>query len=429
MNRTYQIDERKAIAKFRSHLITDPGNIQLVLPLADLAQRLRSGVDQMLLQTELQLLLLIMEDEVSYLTGERYGRVREDGRMQRWGKALGSIIAHGQKLPIARPRVRSREREVKLGSYELFRQDEDMRRQVWERVMRGLTMRAYDPAVRECAPAFALGKSAVSERFVLASAERVADLCKRDLSKLRLCALLLDGVEYRDEHFLVALGIGETGSKTILGFHQGASENQQICDELLDNLAGRGLSLQQSWIVVMDGSRALRTSIRKHCGEQVLVQRCQLHKRRNVSEHFADDEQRHWDQQLANAYDFVAYQEAKRALAQIHRELMSVNPSAARSLEEGLEETLTIHRLGVPVELRRTLRSTNPIESTFSRVRTVCQNVKRWRPGNQRERWIGSALIFAEQKFRRIVGYKALPKLIAILDVRKGNSKAFSQVA
>ena len=428
MTRTYQIDERKAIAKFRSHLITDHENIQLALPLAELAQRLRNGVDHMLLQTELELLLLIMNDEVSYLTGERYRRVREDRSFHRWGRAPGSVIAHGQKLPISRPRVRG-EREVKLGSYELFRQDEDMRRQVWERVMRGLSMRSYDPAVRECAPAFALGKSAVSERFVLASCERVAELGKRDLSKLRLCALLLDGVEYRDEHFLVALGIDQTGSKTILGFHQGASENQQICDSLLDNLASRGLSFQQKWVVVIDGSRALRASVRKHCGEQVLVQRCQLHKRRNVSEHFADEAQLDWDQKLANAYDLEGYQEATHALAQIHRQLMSVNPSAARSLEEGLEETLTLHRLGVPLELRRSLRSTNPIESAFSRVRAVCHNVKRWRPGNQRERWIGSALIFAERKFRRIVGYRALPKLIAILDARKGTSKAFSQVA
>jgi putative transposase len=266
MTRTYQIDERKAIAKFRSHLITDHGSIQLVLPLAELAQRLRNGVDHMLLQTELELLLLIMNDEVSYLTGERY-------RRHRWGRAPGSVIAHGQKLPISRPRVRGGEREVKLGSYELFRQDEDMRRRVWERVMRGLSMRSYDPAVRECAPAFALGKSAVSQRFVLASSERVAQLGKRDLSKLRLCALLLDGVEYRGEHFLVALGIDETGSKTILGFHQGASENQQICDSLLDNLASRGLVFQQKWMVVIDGSRALRASVGKHCGEQVLVQR------------------------------------------------------------------------------------------------------------------------------------------------------------
>ena len=428
MNRTYQIDERKAIAQFRSHLTTDPGSIQLILPLADLAQRLRNGVDQMLFEAERELLLLIIDDEVACLIGGRHRRC--DSRLaSRWGKAAGSVVIHGQKVPIQRPRVRGRGGELKLGSYELFRQEDQMQRKIWERVMRGLTMRGYGPAVRDNESTFGISKSAVSDRFIAGSADRVGDLRKRDLSKLRLCALMLDGVEYRQEHFVVALGIDKTGAKTVLGFHQGASENQQICDRLLADLAGRGLDLKQSFLVGIDGSRALRASVKKHCSELVLVQRCQIHKGRNVCEHFADDQKGHWDRKLQNAYNLIGYAEAKKALGQIHRELMHVNPSAARSLEEGLEETLTVHRLGVPVELRRTLRSTNPIESAFSRVRTVCQNVKRWRPGDQRERWIGSALLFAEQKFRRIVGYKSLPKLIAILDAQTGTSKIAGRVA
>ena len=151
--------------------------------------------------------------------------------------------------------------------------------------------------------------------------------------------------------------------------------------------------------------------------------------RRNVTEHFADDQQTYWDRKLANAYDLLNHQDAKRALNQIHRELMDVNPSAARSLEEGLDETLTVHRLGVPAELRRALRTTNPIESAFSRVRTVCQNVKRWRDGDQRERWIGSALIFAEQKFRRIVGCQAMPKFLGTLQAYTGDSKKIGKIA
>lgn len=420
MKRTYQIDERKAIEKFRSYLVTNPGSIQMVVPLAEVAQRLRHGVSQMLFQTERELLGLIMLNEATWLSSEGGAR---------WGTAPGAVIIHGQKVPVDRPRVRQQNRDVKLGSYELFREDEVMQRQIWERVMRGLTMRGYGPTVRECAPAFGINKSAVSDRFIAASGQRVEDLRKRNLSKLRLCALVMDGVEYRGEHFVVALGINKTGAKTVLGFHQGASENQQICDRLLDDLAGRGLDLHQGFLVVLDGSRGLRASVRKHCGERVLVQRCQLHKRRNVCEHFADEQQSHWDRKLANAYDLMSYTEAKRCLQQIERELRQVNPSAARSLEEGFEETLTLHRLGAPAELRTTLRTTNPIESAFSRVRTVCRNVKRWHPGDQRERWIGSGLIFAEQQFRRIVGYRALPKLIALLEVQTVTKKAASQVA
>jgi len=381
----------------------------------------------MLFEAELQLLRLIMKDEVSWLTGARYQR--RDGRsMERWGTAPGSVIIHGQKVPLQRPRIRGGNGDVKLGSYELFRREEEMQRQVWSRVMRGLTMRGYDPAMREREHAFGLSKSSISDRFVLASTEQVRQLLKRDLSKLSLCALMVDEVEYCSEHFVVALGVDQTGAKMILGFHQGATENQQICDQLLDELLSRGLNLKHHFMAIIDAGRALRASITKHCGERVLVQRCQLHKRRNITEHFADD-QKYWDKKLANAYDLLSYQDAKRALNQIHRELMDVNPSAARSLEEGLDETLTVHRIGVPAELRRALRTTNPIESAFSRVRTVCQNVKRWRDGDQRERWIGSALIFAEKKFRRIVGCQAMPKLIGILQAYSGDSKKTVKIA
>lgn len=428
MKRTYQIDDRKAIQRFRSHLRNDPGNIQLILPLADIAERLRSGVDHMLFEAELQLLQLIMEDEVGWLSGARYQR-RDSRSVERWGMARGSVIVHGQRVPIQRPRIRVGNRDEKLGSYELFRREEEMQRKVWSRVMRGLTMRGYGPAMRERERAFGLSKSSISDRFVLASADQIDKLLKRDLSKLNLCVLMVDGVEYDSEHFVVALGIDQAGAKTILGFHQGATENQQICDQLLDELASRGLNLKQNFMAVLDGGRALRASIKKHYGESVVVQRCQLHKRRNIAEHFADDQQRYWDRKLANAYDLRAFSEARRALNQIHRELMDVNPSAARSLDEGLDETLTIHRIGVPVELRRVLRTTNPIESAFSRVRTVCQNVKRWRAGNQRERWIGSGLIFVEQNFRRVVGYKAMPQLAAILQAYTGGSRKTDKIA
>ena len=427
MKRTYQIEERKAIQGFRSHLTNDPGNIQLILPLADIAERLRNGVDHMLFEAELQLLQLIMNDEVNWLTGARYRR--QHGRsLDRWGTAPGSVVVHAQKVPLQRPRIRSANGDVKLGSYELFRGDEAMQRQVWSRVMRGLTMRGYGPAIRERARAFGLSKSAISDRFVLASTEQVQQLIKRDLSKLNLCVLMVDGVEYCSEHFVVALGIDDTGVKTVLGFHQGATENQQICDQLLEGLVHRGLSLKHTFMAVIDGGRAVRASIKKHCGERVLIQRCQLHKRRNITEHFGDG-QKQWDRKLANAYDLLHYQDAKRALNQIHRELMEVNPSAARSLEEGLEETLTVHRLGVPTELRRVLRTTNPIESAFSRVRTVCRNVKRWRDGNQRERWISSALIFAEQRFRRVVGCQAMPKFLETLKAYMGDSKKVGKIA
>jgi len=240
---------------------------------------------------------------------------------------------------------------------------------------------------------------------------------------------LLDGVEVKQQHLVTALGIDETGRKTILGFHQGASENQAACDGLFADLAGRGLDFRQLHLNLIDGSKALRGGVRKYCGDNSPILRCQLHKRRNIVGHFADEEQAGWDRRLANAYDLRSYREAKAALLRIQDELNHVNPSAARSLEEGLEETLTLHRLKVPVELWKTLHSTNVIESAFSIVRVVCRNVKRWRPGNQIERWVGSGLVVAEKQFRRIDGYRALPGLVAALDADLKQPKKTPRVA
>jgi transposase-like protein len=428
MKKAYQIDERRAIEKFRAHLLNDRGAIQMILPLAEIAQKLRNGVGQFLLQAQLGLLTLIMENEVDWMTGQRYDRGAES-EVQRWGHEDGSVVVNGQKMPVQRPRVRSEEGDVKIGSYELFRRDEEQQKRIWEAITRGLTTRGYGPTVRESEKAFAIGKSAVSEKFVAMSARKVNELLKRDLSKLRLCALVLDGVEVKQQHLVTALGIDETGRKTILGFHQGASENQAACDGLFTDLAGRGLDFRQLHLNLIDGSKALRGGVRKYCGDSSPILRCQLHKRRNIIGHFADEEQAGWDRRLANAYDLRSYREAKAALLRIHDELTRVNPSAARSLEEGLEETLTLHRLKVPVELWKTLRSTNVIESAFSIVRVVCRNVKRWRPGNQVERWVGSGLVVAEKQFRRIVGYRALPGLSAALEADLKQPKTTARVA
>src|SRR5579884_1809548 len=400
MKKAYQIDERKAIDRFHSYLTTNPGNIQLVLPLADLAQRLRHGVSQMLFDSEVELLTLIMSDEIRWLRQER--------GMTPWGNAPGSVIIHGQKVPVDRPRVRDGAKEAKLGSYELFRRDDEMQRRLLDRVMRGLSMRSYDPVVRESKPSFGISKSAVSDRFKIASGQRAQDLRKRDLSKLRLCALMMDGVEFRKELFVVALGIDKTGAKTILGYHQGATENRQICDRLLEGIMSRGLDLRQGILAVLDGGPSLSGAIRKY---------------------FADEQRTYWEKKLLDAYELFGYEEAKKALHHIHRELMGANPSAARSLEEGLEETLTLHKLNVPASLRKTFRTTNPIESVFDTVRTSCRNVKRWRPGDQRERWICAGLLFAENKFRRIDGYRELPRFLDILDARFHSSKVIRQTA
>jgi len=265
MKKAYQIDERRAIEKFRTHLQNDHGAIQMILPLAEIAQKLRSGVTQFLLQAQLQLLTPIMEEDINWMTGPAYQRGGEK-EVQRWGHELGSVAINGQKVPVQRPRARDSEGDVKIGSYELSRREEEQQRRIWEAITRGLTTRGYGPTVRECEQSFAIEKSAVSEKFVSMSAKKVAEFLKRDLSKLRLCALLLDGVEVKHQHLVTALGIDEMGHKTILGFHQGASENEAACDGLFSDLAGRGLNFRPLHLNLIDGSKAFHKDRKKVLG-------------------------------------------------------------------------------------------------------------------------------------------------------------------
>ena len=187
---------------------------------------------------------------------------------------------------------------MKLGSYELFRREEKMQRQVWERIMRGLAMRGYAPAVREGGAAFGVEKSAVSDRFIQAGAKRAQELLSRDLRQVRLCALMLDGMEFEGDHMLTTPGIDRTGRKTVLGLHQGASQNQRVCEALLADLSKRGPDFDQPMLAVIDGNRALRAALRKYGGHRSLVRRCELHKRRNVRGHFSDEDAVRWDRKL-----------------------------------------------------------------------------------------------------------------------------------
>jgi len=213
----------------------------------------------------------------------------------------------------------------------------------------------------------------------------------------------------------VALGIGCDGRKTVLGLREGATENTTVVGALLNDLLERGLDFSTPRLYVLDGGKALQAAVRRHAGEAAFIQRCQVHKKRNVVDHLPEEHKADVRRKLQNAYAMVDYADAKRALERLHHELMHLNPSAARSLEEGFEETLTVHKLRVPDQLRRTLSCTNVIESAFSIVETVCRNVKRWREGDQIERWVGSGLLVAEQQFRKVIGYRQIPLLLSAM--------------
>jgi len=416
MKKPYQIEAQRAVRQLEEMAADGNPAVQLVLPMAEMVGWLRQGVSALIRQAGLRMMELLMEEEVRERVGER-SRPQPDRTASRWGTERGYCVVMGQKVPIDRPRVRTTDdREVRLGSYELFHRGEPLTETVWEKLMLGLSTRNYGRAVREFAEAYGLEKSAISEHFIEASREKLKAMMERRLDKVRLCALLIDATPFAGQQMVVALGVCQDGRKMILGIRQGATENATVVGELLGDLINRGLDLTEPRLYVLDGGKALHTAVRKYAGESAPIQRCQVHKRRNVLDHLTDEQKPLVARKLNAAYALEDYAAAKQALDTLHRELMDLNPSAARSLGEGLEETLTVHRLHIPLQLRKTLASTNIIESAFSIVERVCANVKRWHGGDQRERWVGSGLLAAEKQFRRVQGHKQIPILLRELE-------------
>jgi putative transposase len=412
MKKPYQIEAQRAIKQLDAMAADGNPAVQMMLPMAEMMGWLRKGVGELIRQAGLQLMDLLMQEEVRELAGERSQR-QSERTANRWGSERGYCVVMGQKVPIQRPRVRTTDdKEVRLGSYEMFHRGEPLTETVWEKLMLGLSTRNYGQAIRQFTEAYGLEKSAVSEHFIEASRTKLKNMMERRLDKTKLCALLIDATPFQGQQMVAALGIDEYGRKMILGIRQGATENATVVGELLGDLVERGLDFTEPRLYILDGGKALTAAVKKHAGESAAIQRCQVHKRRNVLDHLTDEQKPAIAKKLNAAYALTEYGAAKEGLNTLHRELMDLNPSAARSLGEGMEETLTVHRLRLPAQLRKTMASTNVIESAFSIVEKVCKNVKRWHGGDQRERWVGSGLLVAENQFRRITGYKLIPILM-----------------
>jgi len=382
--------------------------VRVPLPMAEVWAELQAQVEELTGQAGLQILRAILENEVSRRVGPPH-RPNPTAGCVRWGKQPGYVVFAGQKVSLERPRVRTREgQEVELESYGQLQQDGKLQRAVRERMVAGLSTRNYRRAVESVVEGYGIEKSSVSRQFVAASSNQLRALCERRLEDLNLVVLMIDGIHFGGQVLVVALGIAEGGQKHVLGVWQGATENTTVVKGLLEDLVERGLDRKRRYLVVIDGSKALRAGVERVFGDQAEVQRCQIHKRRNVREYLPENCQRDYDRRMRNAYAMSNYSEAKEALEKIFRQLERINPSAARSLEEGLEETLTVHRLGVGAVLRRKLATTNPIESCLSTVQQVARNVKRWREGDQPLRWTATGLLEAEKRFRRIKGYQGI---------------------
>lgn len=354
-----------------------------------------------------------LQQEVTALAGARYAHA--DGRpgVVRWGAQAGSIYLADQKVPIAVPRVRDRltKTEVPLQTYAQFQSPTAQDAGLFRRVLAGISCRDYDAAADAVPEAFGLAKSSVSRRFVRATARSLQQLHERRHDDAEWLVLLLDGKTFASEQVVIALGVTTTGQKRILGLVHTATENKRACATFLRELTERGFAAPTGLLVVLDGAKGLRAAVHDVFGHDTPVQRCQWHKRENVVSHLPKGQQALWRRKLQAAYARPAYRDAHRALQQLVRELAPLNVSAARSLEEGLEETLTLHRMGVFGAVGVSFKTTNLIESVMARVEATTHRVDRWRTSDQRLRWCAAALLKLEQQFRRVKGYEQLPLL------------------
>ncbi|HQT91345.1 MAG TPA: IS256 family transposase [Candidatus Kryptobacter bacterium] len=371
----------------------------------------------------------IMNSESDQLAGKRYSRKTD---IDRWGTESGYVLLGGQKVRVRRPRLRTKDKqEVSLTSYEQFQNEGQRTESVFNRLVAGVSSRNYAKTVEEFGNGYGISKSVISRKVVEATAEKLKELCERDLSKLDVCVLVLDGIHVDETVQIVALGVETSGKKHILGMRQGATENSIVCKELLEDIQTRGLQTDGPMLVLLDGAKALRSAVEETFGDRAIVQRCpvntylyvgmaqgahQLHKRRNVLKYLPKRYHAEYDRKISTAYGMRLHDDARKELDSIIRELDRLNESAANSLREGLEETLTVHQLKLPDILRKHFSSTNLIESAFSQGVQVMNNVKRWRNSSQIQRYTATALLEAEKKFRKITGFKSMSVLVSALE-------------
>ncbi len=355
----------------------------------------------------------LLEEEVCALAGARYARKASQLPGRRHGSNPGSVRLAGQQVPLRIPRVRQAdgETEIPLTGLSTFREHGTLDEVLLKRVLYGISCRNYETAAAAVPGAIGLSSSTVSRTFTQASAKQLQTLQERDLRDLDLVAVFLDGKAFADMTMVVAVGITLTGEKHVLGFVETGTENAEVLTSFLQSLGDRGLDRPQGLLVIIDGGKGLRAAVRQAFGSSALVQRCQWHKRENIVKHLPKGEQGTWRARLQRAYQRPTYAEARAALQHLQRDLEARNQSAAQSLAEGLEETLTLHRLGVFALLGASFKTTNCLESINALVEERCAKVDRWTNSNQRQRWLATALLDIEPRLRKVKGYRHLPRL------------------
>jgi putative transposase len=378
---------------------------------------LKTHLSQELHGIGLEVMKAVMEWEMEEVVGVK-GKHNPHRRYIRGGTNPGSVIIDGAKVPCRIPRAKDVETgaEYDLQSHTLFQQAGALLKRTYTDLIRGVSTRRYAEGVEAFVKGYGVSAASVSRRMLQATTQKVEELFSRSLAEVELAVLMLDGIEIGDHTVIVALGIDTKGHKHVLGIRQGGTENTEVVKALLQDIVERGISTARPPLVVLDGGRALRRAVLDVFGVKTPIQRCTVHKKRNVLRHLPEKHHAWVSVRLKQAYNESDHDTAFKMLTDLADQLDRLNPDAAKSLREGLEDTLTVQRLELPDLLRVSLRSTNAIESVNGVVRDRSGNVKYWSSGNQVERWTAASVLESEKNFRRIKGYREIPVLIAELD-------------
>jgi putative transposase len=419
VSNTYQKTNRRAQPDPVPAEVTVPE--QVIVSMGEIAESAKEGLLALAVGTGLQVMAAMFEEDVAGLCGPD-GRHNPERAGYRHGTEAGAVTLGGRRLPVTRPRVRAADGsgELRLPSYDLFSCTEVLGQLALEKMLAGLSSRRYvrglEPAGQAVADAaVSVSKSAVSRRFVAATETALAELMSRRLEGLDLVAFMVDGVHFGEHTCVVALGIGIDGTKHPLAVEEGSTENATLVTDLITGLRDRGLDVTKPVLAVLDGAKALARAV-KDVFDKPLIHRCQEHKIRNVKDKLPENLRAVTERRMRQAYHAESALKAEGLLTALAAELGKTHPGAAASLREGMAETLTILRLGVPPALARTLRSTNTIESMIGICREHSKNVKRWRDGTMALRWCAAGMAEASHQFRRVNGHLHLPKLRAALD-------------
>ena len=421
-------DRRKRSSQPRSSRTV---SIQVPLPVLGVLNGVREAFHGLCITTGMQVLEAMMEGDREDLCGPK-GRHQAERPAWRGGSVASQVTLGGRQVAVPRLRVRRADGEAPLPSFQWAAATDPLDEHTLSAVAAGVSTRRYagtlDPAPAEVTER-GTSSSAVSRRFVALSAKRLRSFLSRPLGELDLRVVCIDGKVFREHCMVVALGIDTQGCKHVLGLREGATETAAVASGLLSDLVTRGLPTDRTLLFVIDGAPGLRRAITDVFGSLGVVQRCQVHKLRNVLGHLPERLHASVGKALRDAWDLDSADRAARVLARLAGSLERDHPGAAASIREGLEETLTVQRLGLTGALERTLRTTNIIENLMGSVEGYTRRVKRWRGGQMIQRWVASALVEAEPRFRRVRGYRDLRYLVGALDALAPPDGAVADVA